>query len=881
MPHDVKPRFVVPLNRLTTDADTIRKAFGRGPGAHKYIRREFYFSGGKIKWRYWYADGKKMRDGQKKHDPHDTHEHRVVTEEKHIHPHLAKQSRKAVDAANGMIRKQFGWGDVESKVDVKTTDGWVREHYEPHVSNEARTGEGSRSPQARVLRGLELISDELNHVPLSKFKLTTIGEDDHARAGAAAGKVIGGYSDRGIVVVTDGAVTNPAGEVEAYFGSPMTLTEEVVVHEVGHQVHAAMEKFAKAAMSEWQALSSKDPAKITPYAGKNWKEDFAETFACAHTHPKQLAIDCPQRYDWMRNNVMPELPEREAIKGMPDTEFEWWNEKPRTAFTRLLDWHRSESAVPRFHAYHSDKDQFYQVTKDGKVLYLRYGPPDKDAEDGWQRMPDTIDPETGLPRYEARTFANFRTAAFLKEIYDEHGNALDNKQAFLYLAQFDKDLIAKLPNGEETTFEDYQKFLEDKKSEDTEFLGKRLFDNLGGNQAKDIKGWRGGTGDTKSQGKGTIEHERERHRRRLAAGKDPLQDRHHGGFIPYEIDEATFIQKSGTFKFAKVRETKPLDKDLLRDKDGNTYPTLNMATGEMEPTTTRRIYEQENPDGTVMHLAVSTAQPFDSGETILAPQDVEETTPAGDKIKVKKIQKYKIQPGDDLSADMLAAKFGITARKLLALNDKAAAYQLSDPIASALLNPGGRKEIRSVADLEGLMRLAAECDPPRRAWVSISGGTTKGSEQSVAHVQVEWDGRGPPKVLCGYCLRRLGKSADEGPLRIDELIDAEDRIKLERVADDTSRKKKKISELRDRDYVWINDPKTGKRVQAQITENGIGTRDGKRVYETISPRRRGSCAAARRRWRTTCCSTPTSTPAAPGRSKVRATSRFCCRRTIR
>lgn len=850
MAHDGKPRFVVPLSRITVDADDIRKAFGRGAGAHKYIRREFYFSGGKLKWRYWYADGAKMAAGQKKHDPHDKHEHRVIAEEKHVHPHLAKQARKAIDSALGAIRKLFGWGEEKPKVEVKATEGWVRDYHEPFVEAEAHTGEGSRSPQARVHKALELVSDDIKemigesagdgHVPINRFKLTTIPEDEYASQAAAEGRKIAGYaSTRGEVVITDGAVTKPGGEVEAYFGSPMTLTEEVVIHEIGHQVHYAMEKFNKAAIAEWKKIYETDHQKVSPYAGKNWKEDFAEHFACAHAHPKQLAIECPKRYDWMREHLMPELPEREKIKGMPDEEFAWWSEKPRTVFTRLLDWHRSEEAMPRFHAYHSEKDQFYQVTKDGKVLYFRYGPPDKEAEAGWERMPDIIDPKTGLSRYEAGTFANFRTAAFLKEIYDEHGNALDNKQAFLYLAQFDKEWVDKLPEGEETTFEGYQEYLDDlrrKKKEDPHFLGKRIFDSLGGHQAKNIKG---------EQGKGTIEDERARHAKKIAKGKDPLDKRHTAGWIPNEIDEATFVQKSGTFKFGKVKRTALRDEDILRDNDGNALMTHDMATGEDVPVRARSIYEQENPDGTVMHLRVNEAQPFNAGETILAPQEVEETTTTGEKIRVKRPVPYTIRPSDDLDADKLATKFGITARKLLELNHKPGAYQLTDPIASALLNPGGRKEIRSAADLEGLMRLAAESDPPRRAWVSVRGGTTTGSEQSVAHIQVEWDGRGPPKVLGGYWRRRLGKSAEEGPLRIDELIDADDRIKLERVSDDTGRKRKKISELRPRDYVWMNDPKTGKRVQGRIIDNGIGTQDGKRVYE-VQPLRAQGVGVARK-----------------------------------
>ena len=815
-----EPRFIVPLKRALKDTE-LEKSFMRGPLAamHKYFKREPYFSGGKLRWRYWYRDNKTRTEGKSHHDPHDKHEHRLLHEQKEVHTNLKGKAKLAVEATVKAIKSLFGWKGLDvDKHPTKVTArvGWMERHHDPHILNEAKTGEGTRAPNARVMKGLELIPDHLkelvsekrdDYAGLKDFTLSLSSEDTYLQMhiGVAAYA-----STRGEIVIGDLSVREPIGE--AKFGKALTWTEVVVCHEFGHHIHYALERSNKEAIRSWQNLSSEDGARITEYANSNWKEDFAETFSCALTHPKELALSCPLRYDWMKDNILPELPDRNDTVNTPDDDLTWWDEKPQTPSRKLLSHLRFNEPSRKFHTYYSEQDQFYSVTKNGHHIYMRFGPPDKESEAGWERMPATIDPETMLPRYEGGVFTRFRGKGVIKELYDEHGRPLDDKQAYFHLGQDDDKVHAHAQAaGEDSTPEQYKEWLakqETKKGfNDTHVLSYKMFTSLGFTLDK------------------TIKDERKRVAKAIKSGKNPALDRHE--WVPVEITPDEFMAKSGTFKFGNVAEAKE-QKWTLRERQNGKYVTktyYDPVEGKQKPVLAVRVYEQQNPDGSFTRIRVNESAAFSAGEMINAPQEVTTIDPAtGEKRKRIAMRPYQMKPGDPTDPDELARQFDTTAKKMLEANGKFARGQIMDPVVAALINPSN-KIVKDAADLQLLMRAAAEADPPRRTWVSVTGTGPYVGAQSIAHIQVEWDGAGPPKVIGDYWARKLGK--DE--VRIDELLDKGDELKLERVTERTPKKKK----IEPGATIWMIDPKAKRRVMGTFIKRRKDDK-GKDVFEVQS-----------------------------------------------
>ena len=796
---DNQTRFIIPLKRAiaNTPDEDLEKAFMRGPmaGAHKYTKREFYFSGGKMRWRYWYPDEESRQHGKALHDPHDKHEHKLIHEQKEVHPNLKGQAKLAVEATINAIKGLFGWKGVkaeEVKTAVDMRPGWAARHHEPYVQKEAQTGEGSRSPNARVMKGLELIPDHLKelvsksqggYAGMNSLTLSTNAEDPYLAMNP--GVCAYANSQSGQIVIGELSVRDPVGE--ARYGKALTWTEVVAIHEFGHHVHYALENSNKELIRSWQNLSSNDPNRITEYANTNWKEDFAESFSCAMTHPKELALSCPARYEWMRENLLPELAPLKDIESTPDDDLAWWNEKPLTPARRLLNHLRQKEPAKKFHPYYSENDQFYSVTKDGHHVYIRFGPPDKESEAGWERMPATIDPETMLPRYEGGLFTRLRASGAIKEIYDEYGRPLDERQAYFYLGQDDEKTIANAEiAGEGSTPEEYEKKV-GPKGKETHELSYKMYVALGANFPD-----------------ATVEKERKRvEKARKSKGEEGgfLPDRH--PWAPVEITPEEFMAKSATFKFGGVREAKE-QRWVLKNPDGTTRTYYDPVEGKQKPVLGVRVYEQMNPDGSFTRLRVNETAEFSAGEKINAPQVITRKDPeTGETRKITAWRPYQLQPGDPTDPDELAKKFNTTTENLLEANNKFGKGQIMDPVVSTLINPS-KKVIRDAKGLQELLRAAAEDSEPRRTWVSIAGAGESVGDQAIGHIQVEWDGAGPPKVVGDYWAKKLGKAE----VRIDELLGPNNEIKIERVKERKPKKKPIVPGA----TVWMMDPKAKRRV---------------------------------------------------------------------
>lgn len=837
-------RFMIPATRaLTPDAvEQLQKAYDvRGPKAgHRYLKRERAFVGGKMVWRYFYADEAQRARGEaaqavEKKDPlltpHEVEaEHHVAAKLKELYAHLAAGLPTASEATVGkFVQSMFEGLSVTQSAD------FLRDHVVPYLNAEKRGEDtGRTAPMARLLKAAEMIPEHLKVLVKpgnSKgpgFTSLTLRDATDKEAGEG----VAGWCRRttGEMHLLDvQTFDQPYGQYKYGTFSGATTCEEVYWHEFAHQVHYVYESDNPALIKEWQAINQGGGTKITTYAANNWKEDFAESFACAIAYPKQLAIECPERYEFLRKHVLPQLKPISAIADEPDENLAWWQGDQNSAASKLLKAARKLERAPRFHPYYSDRDQFFMVNVGGRNVYMRIGPADKPAEESWEPIPHTIDAATGLPRFEYGLGAYFRSQENLKEVYDENGLPLTNRQAFLYLAQGDLEGVGKTLEktaaalGDKADADGYGAFLKDADA-DTHTLTRKLFDSLGGNQ------------------KSTIDDERARVAKAREKGKDPVLDRHE--WAPVEIPHEEFYKKSGTFKYGNVSSA-PAEKQPwhAKEKDTNgkyvTRTMVDVATGKQTPVLTARRYQQENPDGTIFSVDVNESMPFRAGDMIQVPwspptRRVErdgvkyvEEIPHEELTAVQKAEKeagwarFEVKPGQE-DIYQLARDLRTSAKKLLQKNGRYEFGQVMNPILAALLNPGGQT-IRSEADMRRIMAQAATTDPPPRTWVSIraSGDLDAG----IMHMPVEFDGSGPPRIPSSYWQQKLGVTE----LRTEHLLDDNDKIKVNipRIIERAPKKEKP----RFGRYVWITDPATKKRVMGTYVHNKEVEVDGQKVTQ--------------------------------------------------
>jgi len=826
-------KHLVPLARAVSP--DLAKAFQR-EGAprlgHKYLKRERRIIGGKLRYVYWYRTAEEAsRGGQA------AQEQRVIAgrnvEVVHLpasevakeHPHLAKQAMEVVEATIKAIKDWLGIG----KAVVKKTAIFEKTHDLPYIAAE-KTGTKERglAPASRIADAVKRLPDEVKELlekkkGVSEFRMQDPSDMDPVLLSNFMNpNEVGGYFDPKThhVVINGGmgVYREPEG-TPRYMGS-FTLLEDVVAHETGHAVHHSLIDHFKAAAEEWATLSADNSEpRITPYAGKNIYEDFAETFGCAVNYPKQLAQKCPKRYEFLRKHVLKAtLPPIDEILKAPDADLAWWDKTPTTSATRLLNYLKMVDPAQPFAAHHSDKDQFYAVHKDGKTVYVRIGPPDPVSEDTWTKLASPTDEETGLPTRDEKLGPRFK--AFIKEFYDETGKPLTDKQAYFYLGQFDEDTVAHARLGGEKP-EDYLTYIAErerkaatekdpvtgkkKKFDDTHRLSYKMYEALGYSAER---------GHTR-------EKERKRAQAALAAGKDP----HRAGYdwAPVEITRDEFVQKSGTFAFGELRYAREKSERVWPRKEGGkdvlVYdPSLKKTVRQV----TSKIYEQENPDGTIAQVVVATASPFQIGEKIIAPVEVEITDEAGLKHRVREWREDTVTGTAD--PIKLARKYKTTAKELLEKNGVYARGQIIDPVLASLVNPND-VPIESEADLQHIMREAAKArmtsaDPVTglpmqhgiRRWFSVqmrpSGPATEQYSSSIVHLQLEYDGLGPPKVVGDYWARKLGKTE----IRIDELLTRRDEIKAGSIR---LRSPKKVA-VAPGALVWALDQKTKRRVHAIV-----------------------------------------------------------------
>jgi superfamily II DNA or RNA helicase len=799
-------KFVVPIRRLGVSEELVKATatgFSRGPSAgHKYIKREFVgFRNGRIVYRYYYADdkvreaGKKQVEGTEAIETH--HEHELTSNIHKLFKNLAKNRVKPSEVTEDSLVRALGIEGVK----VHLHPEFLRRFHASFAAKEKAQPdeEIERFPLARVYRAFQMLPEPMRALigddQLKKIIITTRNDPDEVALWAEHGTVPpAGWSNGQtgeVHLLADGTpgthgsppgfTAEPVGRPR--FGSRFTIAEEIVWHELAHQMHDALISSKSAIWEEWKELSLRDPQRISDYAFTNEKEDWAESVACMISRPKQMARQCPARYEFFRKHGLIPGPSLDKMLKVPDEELRWWDLKPASKAARRIAAQREIEGQPSYvGAYRSEKDQFYTVHYKGRAVFFRLGPPDKDAElSGWEPVPPTIDPETELPVYDSPTAARFQSQQVYKEIYDENGNALTPHQALLYLRQDDEDFNEKI--GDDVVGWE--------PGELQSHLGRIIFAKLGESRASQEK-------------------ERERVRKLREKGKTSAElreDRHE--WVPLEMSREEFEALTPTFKFEGLRkaEKQPLlkrvyDKKLKRPVVVTAHDPI---TGKVEPVRAATVYEMPNPDGTKTKITVNESEPFVPGGRFVLPLSVTRRESSGVDVTEQRWIRYRIQPDgrltpeekpfawkrtksgklrkvatgtwpelrwDRLEPAKLARDLGTTAEMLLHKNGKIEAGQITDPLLAKLINPLGER-IRNEGDLVRLMRDAAKAQAS--TWVTVQTGTDK--NPSYAHIKITFDGGGNPLLAGEYWNRILGVEQ----ARVDSLLDSKNKINVEGV----------------------------------------------------------------------------------------------------
>lgn len=768
-------KHVVTLNRAGVEA--LAKATGGG-GGHKYRKRERVFRNGKLAWRYWYDD-----DDQRT-------KHRDELEDQHpgelVEQHLITDLSLVYDSHQNELPPTSMWTPERisqllfSRPKVKISAAFRRKHLQQHLDSEEHGRAPERNVLQRITKALSMLPERIQKlVDVESIKIV----DSKDRTLKAREKITGRpvpacfmekttAGGTQLVFVSDEGASgiNSAPHGEPHFGSALTMTEERVWHQIAKVILERARKDRKllrllGGYRDIVKSASSPDEPVSAYARRRWEDDFAESLACLLSHPKQLAEQCPDRFNWLMENGFgnANLPkEADALLDAPVTDFAWYETKKKTRTKKILD--KLKEEAPTDLPFRSEKDQFYSITVDGRTIFFRIGPTDAASEPGWDRMPDTIDRATGLPVHDSAVSNAFRGMEQYKEIYDEHGNRLDPVSAFFFLmqGQIDEKWEKKLP---EDLPSDPAKLRQMALSSKRDWhLGRKIFNSTGENRAH-----------TSAQ----REKEKKAVKKYIEQGKIDEKRGDRWAWVPHPISKEEFHAKTPTFAFEGLREAAEQPHVIPGQMDHD-------ASGKLVPKLWAKVYELLTIDGTSIRMTVQESAAFEANQELLAPVIVEEKDPETGEVErriewrkvVAKIAPPGTDPGYDqdtgtlhvLSLDPkdISKLLNVSQQELLKRNGKFRQHQLHDPVLAALINPTNRP-IRTSADLLKLVREAARAG--NEAWVSIYVDDEVPPHS--VHAKVRFDGGGSPLLLGDYWKRKLGM---ENP-RVSDLIKGK-RLKI-------------------------------------------------------------------------------------------------------
>ncbi len=567
---------------------------------------------------------------------------------------------------------------------------------------------------------------------------------------------------------------------------------------------------------------------ITKYANENPQERWAESFTACLMYPHQMAARCPKTYDYFRANVFgpevmhPRLTDpaivanaTEALAAATtaedrkiarerltkatgldeiaplDPRMRWWERNQPSEVQRAMTAAATDNQafmpkwsgageVHRVDPPDTDKigqqrlsgsrkwhDRFYEMNYRGRTVYMRYGPPASGQYKHWEpRVPGHSPELTGQVAGDK---------ACIKEVYDENGKAIHPDLMYLHLVQdelVDGAIIAMVKvNGKDmpVTTEEVHAYLT---GVGTKEQNERVAKLIGSD------GKAAGRLFLRSFTKGKTGHEKLPELQALYADLNAESDDAKKQAIQGKIVDLE--SKLNDVNWDQIKKT----------KGGMPLP-ITMTPHE----TTHREFKQRS--GTFAYDQIKV-----KGDDLLVKIKRERVGSARHKKLLDELR--KVQPGV-ATVNRRNKKTGKFQRgnvrldgkgqpvfnTLRYVNDnpdgsqtvidtvrdpKSGRYTLANPMWRDLLTPNN-EEIRSAADLEKAMRAAA--GKKTRAWVSLktdrervqtSTGKWKmakrGDTDHHFHLEVEFDGKGQPKIVGDYWQKQLGKDTP----RLDDLI---------------------------------------------------------------------------------------------------------------
>ena len=790
---------------IVFNLDTLSKSAPgatRGPKAgHKYIRRARVFFGGKLQWKYYYADQKARQqriDKLKAEAAARLKGRKLRAKEKEIEALNADIASYKDDFAHIHDRKEIGklsTQDVErvlewpkgEEMSVSFPEKYVAKYHQSIVDK----GEGDNllsDSAISPLRALEIAQQLLPPVARTLLKgqwqhtrFTEKADDSYMVEKEKAGEGVGGYSEGGGTVVLGldvGGFTRNGGVPKFTAGA---YGVDLTAHEIAHQLEFKLEEIRRARkkdpeafpeytgpmFSEWISFYNKklrpvtvsnpnDPsdtwkdvpkggeATITKYAEGDPGEGWAESFACLMTYPKQLASDHPQTYDLLYKymdgrGVRPRVTDKVALLAAQNALLAAKGKDASPDVIAGLE-AKVEEATGLDILDAQDPRLAWWKPKETKVQKLiRETPVPVTFED---RRPE--DPDGKGDKGSDRFFewsVNGRTVYF-------RAGASTGGPPITWDPDDPTEADTKLKIGEakEIWAEDGTRlnpqtvwwWLNQDVFTDDHPLAKRIQAFAGpGSRVK-------GSPMVDNQITQRLHSLTKKAHKVISAKTKPeakaeiLKAKE---MLPVEMTFNEFRLRSGTFVFDEWA----LDGEDLLKKLSNT------PDGHPDREALMREYRQQQP--------YAKRIPVEAGGTGFGPTTVE--------TRVTKGMGYGPYPVPVMHAIRYTtpmpdgSKFTVSTAQ-----DPPPAppgFRIYDPVLRALLTPNG-EAIQNAKDLEARCRWAAQ--QKRTSWVSIPYTTGGKGSSAEYHVKVMFDGRGSPRLMGQYWIRTLGKAEP----RLEDLL---------------------------------------------------------------------------------------------------------------
>ena len=851
-----KPPAVPQDAEFGLDLEKAEAGFSRGLGAasHKYYKRVRIFIKGKAAWKYYYWDDKSRkayieRMAKEVHVAHrdlqDAEaQHAIKSDFDKDHPELKAARKRLSELSTEYVIGLLEWEKPPAvKISARAEEAF-------QIATLKMYADGDEEPEDLVGEHIAItrcLEQAFTLIPahvkeafdgaFTEFNVVLQEEDKDAMRRGWAGVCRGSSKGSRLTLAYDASQL----PVLKRFGPEMKgglFPIEVAVHEMAHSVHNMIGCYGwdvKApgwkgpVWSDWEAFlknGGKREPGVTDYAETNSKERWAESFTAALMFPRQLAATAPLCYEFFRKffgeehmrplhtdreeevrlkreleeankvgdakkakSLMVELDKITGVLDMPadDGRLQWWKKK-ETQVQKLLRASKAPDYTGTLVAFDppdilktgdqgKEYDRFYEMNVGARSVFVRVGPSgDKDAEfSGW-------DPTT-----PARADIDVRPSE-IKEIYDTEGHPLSQKAAWWYLHQDHLDdehpevsKVASLDVGP-------------KAGENYNIVKRRMFHEMLSKITRD--GLKLDGADEKTRKK--LEKD--------ALGPDAQLK------TPVEINAQEFRLRSGTFAYGNI--------GMAGEKELQAY----IAAPEGERRAHLEAFAKKQPYAERVSVKGEDGR-FTKPQLLLEPNAA-----GGPPLPVMHTIRYVNENPDGTKTLIECArdKSGDPSR-----NGK---YYIQSPLWRALLTPHG-ESIDTAEDLRERLRQAAA--EKKKVWVSVRTDSTGGDSPHYLHVQVQFDGRGQPRLMGDEWKRKLGKAEPRiddilTPGRMIDGVETErPRIRAEAIKLEKPPKKKarELPGVGDRLIMKVGGKEVGKVNDLEAVVRVVGIIPGKRKGE--------------------------------------------------